>query len=163
MYNSLIYQLSQLIKGYRLLVENLRQEKEYLATADIAQLNENNSAKEIILLELRTQEKTRVQITRELAATIGADVESPRLLDIAQILGGPEEDKLRNLHSVLELLVKRASEINEENEQLAHSAIKQVQGALNSIRDSLGPKPVYEKKGSISNSTKSGKLVSREV
>ncbi|MDZ4660907.1 MAG: flagellar protein FlgN [Pseudomonadota bacterium] len=155
--------MGHLIKVYRMLLDNIRNEKDLLIKADIEKLAENNKAKEIILLKLRTFENARMKVAKDLAMAVGADHEQPRLLDIASRLSTSEGNHLRNQHSVLDLLIKRLNEINKENEQLAHAALKNVSGAIGAIRDSLAGKPVYEKKGNLSKTGVAGKIVSCEA
>ena len=77
---------------------------------------------------------------------------------------GPQAEKLQNLHSVLVLLVKRISELNKENNDLANAALETVGGAINSIRNTLQEKPTYERKGAMqANTATAGQLVSREA
>ncbi len=159
----LIDGLGHLIKVYQLLLDNIRNEKDLLIKADLKTLDENNKAKETILLKLRTFENARMKVAKDLAIAIGADADQPRLLEIAAILPVAAGDQLKNQHSVLELLIKRLNEINKENEQLAHAALKNVSGAIGAIRDSLGGKPVYEKKGNLSKTTAAGKIVRCEA
>lgn len=159
----LIDGLGHLIKVYRLLLDNIRNEKDLLIKADLNLLNENNAAKEVILLKLRTFENARMKVAKDLAMAIGADHTQPRLLDLATRLPISEGEQLRNQHSVLDLLVKRLNDLNKENEQLALAALKNVSGAIGAIRDSLAEKSVYEKKGKLSKSASAGKIVSCEA
>ena len=159
----LIDGLEHLIRVYRLLLDNIRNEKDLLIKADLDILSENNRAKEVILLKLRTFENARMKVAKDLATSLGADANQPRLLDLATRLPLIEGDQLRNQHSVLDLLIKRLNEINKENEQLAHAALKNVSGAIGAIRDSMAGKPVYEKKGNLSKAAAAGKIVRCEA
>jgi flagellar biosynthesis/type III secretory pathway chaperone len=74
------------------------------------------------------------------------------------------QDRLRNMHSVLELLVRRVSEVNKQNEELVQSALATITGAMDEIRDGLKPKTTYARQGQIANAkTEGGNLVRKEA
>lgn len=147
-YQKLIANLEDLTKLYRQLLDIVRKEKEILLAANLDELNANNQGKEALLMKLRMVDVLRVKHAEELAAMVGADKQNPRLLEIAQKMGGPEGDRLRSLHSALEMVIQRMMEINRENEEYARSALDTLQGALGEIKDTLGGnKKIYAKKG----------------
>lgn len=163
-YSQMLECLQGMVRLYRSLLKVVRQEHEILVSANLDDLNENNKAKEAMLLKIREMEKSRIQLVQQLAEQEGLPEEKTRLLDIAVHFGGEEGDKLRNIHSVLDLLIRRVKEINKRNEEMVQSALANITGAMNAIRDTLKEKPVYQKKGEISgSSTPSGRLVSREA
>lgn len=165
LHQNLIESLDQLVKVYRNLLDLIRKEKSILISADMDELNENNKAKEAMLNKIKLLETTRSKIARDLSKEIDANVDTPRLLDIASHFDGEAGDRLRNLHSVLELLLKRVSDINKENEILVANALQNVSGAMNAIKDTLQEKPTYQKKGALAATpaSSSGQLVSREA
>ncbi len=162
-YQQLTLCLDDIIKVYSLLIENLHNEREILISTDIEKLNESNQTKETILMKLATLENIRIKLARELAQTIGANFEAPRLLEIAAKLPPGFGTKLRDQHSVLDLQVRRVNEINRDNEDLVHSALTHVQGAMDAIRDAVVDKTTYRKDSSIKKNAQAGKLVRREV
>ena len=105
-----------------------------------------------------------MKCARDLAAAVGADVSQPRLLDIATRADSQWQDRLRNMHSVLELLVRRVSEVNKQNEELVQAALTTIAGAMNEIRDGLKPKTTYARQGGLAaGKTEGGNLVRKEV
>lgn len=163
-YDKLIFNLEDQVKVYRSLLDVVRREKEILVSANLDELNENNKAKEAMLLKLRALESTRIRYVMELAEAEKIRLENPRLNDLAVHFGGEREDRLRNLHAVLELLLRRVQEYNRQNETLVNSALERITGAMKAIRDTLTEKPVYQAKGQISDqATQPGQLVSREA
>jgi flagellar biosynthesis/type III secretory pathway chaperone len=165
LYTQLTDGLDHLVKVYRNLLDVVRKEKEILVSAKLDDLNENNKSKDTILVRIRSLENSRMKCARDLALVVGADVDAPRLLDIATFFEPERADKLRNMHSVLELLVRRVSEVNKQNEELVQSALKNITGAMEAIRDTLQPKPTYARQGSMvpQKSDAAGNLVRREV
>jgi len=163
-HNKLLLNLEDQVKVYRSLLGSVRKEKEILISANLDDLTENNRAKEAMLLKLRGLESARIRYTAELADSEGLSTEAPRLVDLAAYFGGEIEERLRNLHSVLELLIKRVKEYNHQNEGLVKSALEKITGAMNEIRDTLTDKPTYAKQGKMAGQeSHSGQLVSREV
>jgi flagellar biosynthesis/type III secretory pathway chaperone len=85
-------------------------------------------------------------------------------LDFAKHFGGNEGDKLLKVHSVLDLLIKRVREHNQNNELLVRSALNTVSGAMGNIRDSVAPKKTYKKGGKLAESNPGlGQLVRKEI
>src|SRR5689334_6179249 len=101
--NNLLNTLEELVRLYRALLETVRREKEILIASRLDDLNENNRAKEAILLKVQTIEETRVQQAFELSRALGLNDQSPRLLELARHTGGEVGDRMRNFHSVLEI------------------------------------------------------------
>lgn len=163
-FENLINNLEEITKQYRLLLECVRKEKESLIRTDIEQLNEINVQKEQMLLHVRNLDTQRVALASELARYIGADAQEPRLLELAQKMGGAEGDRLRSIHSALELLSKRLVEINRENATYAESALSTVNSAMENIKESIMGQKTYQKKGTYrQGQDKSGHFVSKEA
>lgn len=164
LFENLVDNLDQQVKVYRTLLDVVRKEREVLVSAQIEQLNENNKTKEAILVKVRSLDVARIKLARDLAKAVGADAEQPRLLEIASKMGIEQGDRLRVLHSTLELLLKRLSEINKSNEEIVQAALQNVTGAIESIKGTLQAKPTYGKKGALVTSPQNGEhLVSKDV
>lgn len=162
-YSQLVRCLDQLIKVYRSLLEVVRKEKQILIDSNVEGLSENNKAKEAMIIKIKSLETQRLRCAKDLALIIGVDPERPRLSDIAARFSGAEGEKLRNSQSVLELLIKRVSEINKENEVLVQSALRSITGAMQSIKETLQDKNIYQNKGKIQQAQAPGNLVRKEV
>lgn len=158
----LVSVLEEQIKVYRGLLDVVRKEKEILVAANLDDLNENNRTKEAMLIKIRGLEAQRVALANESYQTLGLSGEA-RLLEIARVVGGETADKLRSIHSVLELLLRRVQEYNRQNETLVNSALQNITGAMKELKGTLEDKPTYQKKGEVEGHTSSGKLVSREA
>lgn len=164
LYNELSECLEGLVKVYRSLLDIVRKEKEILVASRLDELNENNKSKDAMLIRIRSLENHRTKCARDLAQAVGADTEQPRLLDIANRCETVWSDRLRNLHSTLDLLVRRVAEVNKQNEELVQAALNNITGAMEAIRDGLKPKPTYGPKGSMSTQKgDSPQLVSKEA
>jgi len=162
--SSLIQNLEEQVKVYRHLLEVVRKEKDILISANLDDLNENNRTKEAMLLKIRALEIERIKLASGVCESIGLTQEEPRLLEIARLVDGEPADRLRSIHSVLELLLRRVQEYNQQNETLVQAALANVTGAMNSIRGTLQEKSTYQRKGEVaSQPTAAGQLVSKEA
>ncbi len=163
-YLKLTTNLDDMTKSYRNLLELVRKEKDFLLGADLKKLQENNHSKEAVLFKVKALDVARERYAKDLADQLGGDIANPRLLELAQKLSGTDKgEALRNMHSTLELLVRRASEINQENENYAKAALGNLNGALNDIKGTLSGKSTYESKGKMAyGPQKSGNFVRRE-
>ena len=157
--------LEELTKIYRSLLDIVRKEKELLLKADRDALEESNKLKEELLFKLRAQDSLRSRYAMELATMVGADIENPRLLELAQKLAGtPAADRLRTQHAALDILIRRITEINKDNEEYAKSALNTLNGALDDIKDTVSGKKTYGGKGQYKQGPQvSGNFVSKEA
>jgi flagellar biosynthesis/type III secretory pathway chaperone len=164
LYTDLLECLDSLVKVYRALLDVVRREKEILVASRLDELNENNKSKDAMLVRIRSLENQRMKCAHDLAQVVGVDFEQPRLIDIANNCDPKWSDRLRNMHSVLDLLVRRVAEVNKQNEELVQSALNNITGAMEAIRDGLKPKPVYGPKGNMADAKNDpARIVSKEA
>ncbi|NCN95561.1 MAG: flagellar protein FlgN [Bdellovibrionales bacterium] len=162
--DQLIQNLDEQVKVYRHLLDVVRKEKEILISANLDDLNENNKSKEAMLIKIRSLETSRIELAKKIGDSLGMESSAPRLLDIAVRLDETSGDRLRSMHSVLELLLKRVQEHNRKNEVLVQSALANVTGAMNNLKNVLEDKKTYERKGEKAKPANiAGQLVSREA
>jgi flagellar biosynthesis/type III secretory pathway chaperone len=163
-YQRLLANLEELTTLYRQLLDLVRKEKQLLVEANMEKLHENNENKENLLFKIKSTDGLRARYAAELASLVHADADAPRLLDIARNVGGPEGERLRVIHSALDLLIKRLSTLNKENEEVAQTALKSLGGALNNIKDTLSGKKTYGGKGQVQRGPEqAGHFVSKEA
>jgi flagellar biosynthesis/type III secretory pathway chaperone len=163
-YEKLQNNLEEMTKQYRLLLDCVRKEKEFLLQTKIAELDANNILKEQLLADINATDSLRVTYASELAKILNIDYVEPRLLEIAKHLGGDEGDRLRGIHSTLELITKRLIDLNNDNATYAESALFTVNSAMNNVKESLMGQKTYQKKGKYQQgSDTSGHLVSKEA
>lgn len=156
--------LDELTKQYRLLLDVVRKEKDLLILADVEKLNENNLNKEQLLFKIKSLDGLRLNYATELAMALGLDTQKIRLLEMAQKIGGPRADKLRTFHSALEMIIKRLTELNQSNAQYAESALKTVNNAMSSFKETLMGQKTYQNKGKYQQGHEtSGHLVRKEA
>ena len=146
-FEKLVKNLEDITKHYRLLLDCVRKEKDILIKANVEMLNENNLLKEQLLSRIKSLDGLRANYASELATAVGADPSRPRLLEIAQKMTGAEADRLRSIHSTLEIITNRLVQINKDNAQYAQSALKTVGSAMDNLKETLMGQKSYQKKG----------------
>jgi len=163
-FEKLTHNLEDLTKNYRLLLDCVRKEKDLLIATDITKLTENTLLKEQLLFKIKAIDGLRVNYATEMANALVMESNGVRLLELAQKVGGAKADRLRTLHSTLELIIKRLSELNASNAQYAQSALKTVGSAMDSLKENLMGQKTYQQKGKYQQGPeKSGHLVSKEA
>ena len=155
--------LEDQVKVYRLLLDLVRKEKEILISANLDDLNENNRGKEAMLIKIRGLELQRQRWALEVHRELNLEGDEPRLLDLARHLDEVRSERLRSVHNVLELLLRRVQDYNRGNEALVHSALSNITDAMNQLKGNLQDKSTYQKKGEKGASPAAGHLVSREA
>jgi flagellar biosynthesis/type III secretory pathway chaperone len=161
----LLESLEQLITVHKSMLEVVRLEFEALTASDMEQLSEINAAKEKLVLKARSADAVRQRYVRELCRELNIKDENPRLSELAMASSMENGERLRNLHSVLTLIVQRVYDQNQQNAVLAQKGLEVVNGQLNSIRESAsGNSKVYKREGEISNTgSRSGHFISKEA
>lgn len=162
-YEKLMNNLDELTKNYRQLLDVVRSEKDLLRESNLEKLNAVNSNKEQLITQIKSLDALRGNYATELAYQVGADTTQPRLLELAVKMNGAEGEKLRTMHSTLELLLKRLVDINRENAEAAQRALYNVNKSLESFKDNLSGPKTYTRQQVRSGSDKSGHLVSRKA
>lgn len=163
-YDKLVTNLDDMLKNYRQLLDLVRKEKDLLIMSDLAVLDENNNIKEQVIIKIRALDALRMTYASELAQAVQADIAQPRLLEIAQKMGGAEGEKLRTMHAALEMVIKRLSEINKNNAAYAESALQTVNSALDNFKTAVSGQKTYQNKGKYKQGPDaSGNLVKRKA
>lgn len=164
-YQNLVQSLDQLVTVYRHLLDAVRRENEALLKADMRALADINFTKEKLVLKVKELDEKWQLSADELAQDLELKINRPRLLDFAAHFKGDEATKLEQLHSVLNILISRISEINKKNEPLVQAALSHISGAMGSITKTLNENPTYRNSGNLEaeNKDAQGRLVQREV
>lgn len=163
--DELINSLDQLVTVYRHLLDIVRRENEVLVAADLKKMEELNTAKEKLVLKVRELDNQWQTSASQLARQLKMRVIQPTLRELSAEFSGERSQKMEQLHSVLNMLVKRISELNKRNESLVQSALAHITGAMDSITETLNENPIYGNKGHMDEENKDaqGRLVQREV
>lgn len=164
-YNNLVQILEEEVTVYRHFLDLVRHEYNILVESKLESLIENNKSKDAMITKLKSLERIREKRVKDITMALGLIANEPlTLLQIAAKLDMAQGDKLRTIHSTLELLIKRVRENNEKNEVLVQSALTNIKGALENLKHSLQDKKTYKSEGQVSEGAVApGRFVSKEV
>ncbi len=164
-YQELVISLDQLVTVYRHLLDVVRKENEVLVVADVQEIPSINQSKEKMVLKIRELDLKWQASADQLFKTFNIESSAHTLLELSKHYAGEERVKLEQLHSVLNMLVQRISELNKKNEILVQAALSHITGAMNSITLTLNENPTYKNSGNMQSTNKDaqGRLVSREA
>lgn len=163
-YKKLTQTLEEMTKIYRQLLDVVRKEKDFLINVDIIEIEKARTLKEELISKSRMADMVREKYAHELGSLVGLTIARPRLMELAAQLPLKEGDALRQMHSGLEMVIRRLQELNRENDHYAQSALKTLNGALGNIKETLAGKSTYERKGQYKAGPEvSGNFMSKEA
>ncbi len=159
---SCLIELSEL---YSKILTLLKEEKKHLISSNIEDILNSNSEKEQLLKKIAGVEGLRLGFAASLARDLNIVNPTPRLMEIADALKGSSEERtLRSHYHILSELMVQVQDLNQENETLAHAALRNIGGAMENIKDTLTGKKTYHKTGQYkAGPEKSGNFISKEA
>lgn len=164
-YNKLTKILDEMVTHYRKMLDIVRKEKELLIEAKIDDLILNNEEKSLLVQKISAIDSRRINAALELGIQLKLDNPAPRLTELAHSMRGtPESEVLRKFQATLSLLFERVKIQNEQNEEYTKSALRNINGALDNIKETLSGKKTYEKRGQYKMGPETaGNFVSKEA
>jgi len=141
--NRLLQNLDDMVTAYRQLLESVRLERDFLVESQIDKIQQNNELKEGILTKIKALDSIRERYAKELAHLVNLESDYPRLLELAQKVPLELGEKLRLSHATLDLIVRRLSALNQQNQKVVQTSLATLHGALNELKDALSPSKTY--------------------
>jgi flagellar biosynthesis/type III secretory pathway chaperone len=141
---------------YRQLVDLLRTEREHIVGVRFKEIRECTYSKEALLDEIHREEFRRLRWVKEAAAFIGMAEKDVTMEIVASKIGGAEHfEGLMSLKHTMTHMVKKAREMNSENQKLVESALKDAQQLKRNILGLSSDQPqVYGPKGNMGGSAR---------
>ena len=136
---------------FRQLVDVLRDEKEHLIAVRFKDIRECTYAKEALFDEIQREEFRRRKWVQLAAPLLGVPEKDVTMELVAAKIGGPALfEPLISLRNALQVMVKKAKEMNADNKRLVESALKDAQALKRSILGLSSEQPqVYGPKGNM--------------
>jgi flagellar biosynthesis/type III secretory pathway chaperone len=136
---------------YRRLVDLLREEKDYVVGVRLKELREATYSKEALLDEAHREEYRRQRWVKEAAAFLRvAPAEVTMELVATRLAPREQHESLISLKLTLVHMVKKAKEMNAENQALVQNALRDTQQMKKNILGLSGDKPqTYGPKGNM--------------
>lgn len=170
--NSKLRELAQNLQKqlglHRELLENLRREHQALLNAEMREIQEITYAKEIVLATLGQVERDRVAIMEKLVdGRLIKELPQSVTQVVLAVQGEHVNDAaaLRSTCQALRVLIERITKVNQENSQLAHSALKHLeQMKTNVLGEAQRKAETYTDRGSKqTGNARESRLLSAEV
>jgi flagellar biosynthesis/type III secretory pathway chaperone len=145
--NNLRHQLTL----FRQLVDVLRDEKEHLVAVRFKEIRESTYAKEALFDEIQREEFRRRKWVSIAAPLLGVPEKDITMEMIASKIGGPEHfESLISLRNTLQVMVKKAKDMNGDNKRLVERALLEAQALKRNILGLSSEQPqVYGPKGNM--------------
>ena len=145
--NNLRHQLTL----YRQLVDVLRDEKDHLVAVRFKEIREATYAKEALFDEIQREEFRRRKWVGQAAPFLGVAEKDVTMELIAAKIGGPENfEALISLRNALQVMVKKAKDMNGDNKRLVERALLEAQALKRNILGLSSEQPqVYGPKGNM--------------
>jgi flagellar biosynthesis/type III secretory pathway chaperone len=145
--NNLRHQLTL----FRQLVDVLRDEKEHLVAVRFKEIRESTYAKEALFDEIQREEFRRKKWVGLAAQVIGMNEKDVTMEAIASKFAGPENyESLISLRNALQVMVKKAKDMNGDNKRLVEKALVEAQALKRNILGLSSEQPqVYGPKGNM--------------
>jgi flagellar biosynthesis/type III secretory pathway chaperone len=141
--------LIEQIKSYRMLLELLQREREYLVNLDVNGVERLSKEKDTLLLKLRLLEEERIRLIKTFTAD-NAIRETITLQELSELTA---DDDFRIMRSQLKSLLQSIQELNDFNMIL-------IARSLSVVRHSVG---FLESFGLFINQSNTGIMLSKEI
>ena len=163
LFESLIDVLKKEIVIDHELKEFICAEKQLLLSApSLAQVEQNNVAKENMILKTRMLEEVRTNLIKKLAAALGYDPERIKLSDLAAAAPPKTRQKIEHLAADLSKIASQIADINADSSGILESAMEQIESSIGFLSSLVRRSGVYRGDGRINTASDEGRLVRTE-
>ncbi len=159
--------LQKLIGLHRLLLENVRKEREALTNAELSAIQEITHAKEGLIESIRQEESKRLKYTGDLAIAWKRPLRELTLPNIIIAIQGNDPksaELLRSGYNALSFLIQRIDEQNKSNQTLVETSLNHIQNMKNNVLGESMPRSnTYTQQGQKAVGVSGARLISKEV
>jgi flagellar biosynthesis/type III secretory pathway chaperone len=152
---------------YRQLVDLLRSEREHIVAVRLKDIREATYSKEAILDETQREEFRRMRWVKQAATFLGIAEKDLTMEMVAAKIGGPEQyESMFSLKQTLLVMVKKARDMNKENQLLVTAALKDAHQLKKNILGLSSDQPqVYGAKGNMGSAVRdqSARFLNKEL
>lgn len=152
---------------YRQLVDLLRSEREHIVAVRLKEIREATYSKEALMDEVQREEFRRLRWVKQAAAYLGVQEKDFTMETVASRMGGPEMyESLFSLKQTLAVMVKKARDMNADNQQLVNAALKDAQTLKRNVLGLSSDQPkTYGPKGNMGSTARdhSARFVNKEL
>ena len=162
LYTYLISILRKEIEVYRQLHQCYLDEKAILSRSSVAELDENNSRKDTLVLKARMLDETRAKVVNKIIKTLGfgeGTIKISRLLPHADM---GQQKELTDCQTIFRSLLERVNELSERNRLLIDASILYVQKSIKFLGQLISPDEIYLNTGRLKADGVNGRIISRQ-
>jgi hypothetical protein len=163
-----IYETLQRLTGlHRQLMDTVRMEREALVAADLKGIEDATFAKQTLIEAIRQSESDRIRATTELAMLWKKplrDLTLPGIVTLIQTSHPKLSEQLRSAYNALTILIKRITELNQDNLLLVQNSLAHIHEMKKNILGERTPKSnTYNPKGQKAMGATGARLISKEA
>jgi flagellar biosynthesis/type III secretory pathway chaperone len=160
----LIAALEQTQRLYSRMLEIIEEEKIAATLADTQRLSVAGSEKQDLMAQLGRLDRERTRLLQQIAEALGVPFGRLDLATLADHIGQPYRETLRDLNASLRTIINKVHNANEECCALIKHCLKLVQNTLGFFQHCMGSVDVYGASGNMRDpSLRNGRLLSGEV
>ncbi|MGZ3695187.1 MAG: flagellar protein FlgN [Bdellovibrionota bacterium] len=152
---------------YRQLVDVLRLEREHIVAVRLKEIRESTYSKEALMDEAQREEFRRMRWVKQAALYLGIAEKDLTMEMVAAKIGGPElYESMFSLKQALLHMVKKARDMNKDNQSLVTVALKDAQQLKRNILGLSSDQPqVYGAKGNMGSNVRdqSARFLNKEL
>jgi hypothetical protein len=163
LFKCLIDVLDKELMIFRELRDFLIAEKRMLMKlASLGKINENNTAKETIILKSRILEEARINILKKIARNLNIDDSETKLMSLANYAISEQKMIIEKQKNDLLKIARDINKMNDENKHILDASIINIKGSLDFISSLIDQSGVYLVNGKINEIRKNGRLLRTE-
>ena len=156
--------LSQEIELFRSYLVALNLDNELMAKLKINELEENNKAKNTILLKLRAMDQARQNLVKQFALTHGISESDVRIVDMCERATPEEAKRLSELKEELQKITSEIRIVQGKTAALANASLGWVNSSIATLKKMLTPVVTYNLQGKMGgDDVFSGRVVEKRV
>ena len=161
--DQLLRVLSNETELYRSMLKVIGKEEDAVIRSALDPLNEAGIEKENILKELRSVEKQRSLLVREVSEALGCPYQDLTLSKISKMVDEPYASRLKKVSSDLSTLLVTLKDANQRNQRLVEHSLELLRGSFNLLSELMASNTVYYRTGSIRGANPTGQWVHSEI
>lgn len=156
--------LSQEIELFRSYMQALSLDNDLMSKLKISELEENNKAKNTILLKLRAMDQARQNLVRQFAMTHGVAESDVRIIDFCSTASSDEALRLTRLKEELQAITAEIQVMQGKTAALANASLGWVNSSIATLKKMLTPVVTYNLQGKIGgDDVFAGRVVEKRV
>ena len=162
LWESLIFQLTEILTLYQSLLELSKRKKPILVSADTQELDRIISQEQSIILKLGAFEKERQNVIKQFGDLHNVKVDHLTLSQVIKLADEDSAKRLSHLGDSLKTIGTEITELNHTNTQLIKQALHFVNYSINILARNVAD-PNYAPQGQSSNTNQARAFIDHKV